>query len=138
MDKLQQYTRSNNIIINGIPENPDENVFTIIEKVVESLSCKISKSDIDTCHRLRPYRNDSSLAKNQKPIIVKLTSRLKKNEILGAACMKKRLTTEELGFENTNQKIYLNEHLTPKRQSICDNIRKLDTSRKLKIINIVG
>lgn len=67
-----------------------------------------------TYHRVRSSRGNSSTIKEEKPVIVKSVSRMKKNEILSAACKNRGLNSTDLGFEENSSRIFLNEHLTPK------------------------
>lgn len=115
IDDVSQYERRDTLIISG-PSLPQETsnesaAEVVVNTIRETLKVNISSNDINVAHRL-----GSKLKQNQKkPMIVKLQSRLKKDEIM-SACITMR------------PNLYVNESLTPKRLALFKtiwNIRKL-------------
>lgn len=105
---LEQYTRSNNLILSNVPYSRDESVADIVCKVGALAGTKITHADIDCCHRLRKH------AKQSEPdIIVKFCRRTSKQALLRNK-RSPNLTRRELGYPDcgTNAKIFINEHLT--------------------------
>lgn len=109
IDNVNQYERRDTIIVSG-PSLPreihDENSAEVVVKAVrDNLKINIQPTDINVAHRLvnkvRPNTNN--------PIIVKLHSRQKKEEIIGACITMK-------------PNIFINESLTPKRLALFKTI----------------
>lgn len=112
LDNLQQYSRRSNLEIRGIPQKQNENVYEIIKSVASKLECDMNIRDIDACHRVRAHTSNSS-QKDDKPIIVKFISRMKKDELLSAARKRKGyVTTADLGVDGDRKPVFINEHLT--------------------------
>ena len=109
---LEQYTRRNNLEINGIPNTiADENLESKCIEILGSVDIHVEKSDIEACHRL-PTNNKNK--KKPKAVIIKFTNRKHVEE----ACSKnhrgklKNCDKVALGFtENTD--LYFNENLSP-------------------------
>ena len=114
LDDVNQYERRDTIIISG-PDLPQETsgenaTNVVVDTIKHALKVNISPSDINVAHRLGGNKKPNS----KKPMIVKLHSRLKKDELM-STCVTVR------------PNIYINESLTPKRRSIFKtiwNIRK--------------
>lgn len=75
-DKLEQYSRRNNICIFGIAEGPDNGVEeSVLDLFKNQLQVNITSEAIDRCHRLGPLKKLSGQLKTRpRPIIVKFTS----------------------------------------------------------------
>lgn len=54
LDDIEQYSRSNCLELDGIPEEKNENVCDVIKTVGNALGMHITEEMIDLCHRLRP------------------------------------------------------------------------------------
>ena len=52
LDDIEQYTRRQNFIFEGIPVNEDEDINKTIIQLVEKLNLKITDQDISIAHRL--------------------------------------------------------------------------------------
>lgn len=102
LDELEQYQRSNNLEIKGIPL--DGEPLSIVQKISVIVGEEITEQDIDICHRVPTARHDGS------NIVVRLVRRNKRKAILNKA-KKVRMDAKKLGFE-TSSTVYVNEHLT--------------------------
>lgn len=102
LEELEQYQRSNNIEVKGVPLEGEPT--TIIKKIGHLVAEEVDERDIDICHRVPTARHDES------NIIVRFVQRSKKNSLLAKA-RKMRLDTKMLGFDDS-QPVYVNEHLT--------------------------
>lgn len=70
VDRQEQYSRRNCILIHGIPESPNEDTDTkVIDTIKEHLDISITEEDIDRSHRLGKR---STNQQKSRPIIVKL------------------------------------------------------------------
>lgn len=118
IEDLQQRSRINNLEINGVPQKSTENVMDIVTKIFSKVG--ITESNlIDACHRI-PHMSHSNAT--PKAIIVKLISRSKKN-VLAAMRHVKNLTTDQVGLDCANSKIYINEHLTHTQKILYKKVR---------------
>jgi len=127
--QFEIYTRKNNIEINGIPEVADENLMELIVKLAGALSVNLSVNNIDIVHRINS-RNTSK----PKPIILKLTNRWKKEELMLAANdwrkktssqLRVPPTTTALGLNLPQSDIYINDHLSPYQRRLHTEARVL-------------
>lgn len=111
IDRLENEARAKNIEIQGIPEKANENLPLVLEKIGESVGCVIAKSDIDHVFRVYQKSND-----RVKPIVVKLSSKFKRDEMLAAVKNKKHSTPNRSGpglsVDNISDNIFINEHLS--------------------------
>lgn len=122
VDKLEQYTRRNNIIISNVPYHKDEDVTRIVQNVGSKIGCTISDTDVDVCHRL-----PSASGQNAGNIIVKFCRRVVKQEFIKKKRSNK-LTVGNLEIAScrgSEQPIYINEHLTVTNAEIFKRARQL-------------
>ncbi|KAI4467131.1 l1 transposable element-related [Holotrichia oblita] len=110
LEYQEQYSRSNNLRVFGLPETPTENVEnTIVELCEKKLGIKITANDIDSCHRL------SGKEGSQRPIIVKFCRRSVRDIIFK---FKRKLK---------GSKIIIREDLTKRRFAVLqDLVKKFD------------
>ncbi|XP_077869665.1 uncharacterized protein LOC144361673 [Saccoglossus kowalevskii] len=112
IESLQQYTRRNNLIIQGMPEKEDEITDDIVAQVAEAVGVHVSEHDIDISHR-HPHNREPATSN----IIVRFTRRTVRNQLYKAKKNMHTKTTSDLGIaglRDTNNKIYINEQLTEK------------------------
>lgn len=118
---LEQYSRVNNLMINGIPVTPKENVYSVLASVADVLGVEFHGYDITIAHRLNTRSGDT----RPPPIVAQFSSRKIKNEWLTARRVKKTLKTTELPGRLPESDIYVNEHLTPITRGIFNHARQL-------------
>ncbi|CAG9813046.1 unnamed protein product [Phaedon cochleariae] len=121
INSLEQQMRSNNIIINGIPESKNENVIEIVEKVIVTLGVNEART-IESCYRV-PQKDQSR--QTPKGILVKFALKSQKTNVITAIRRMKGITTGDIGFEGNNNKIFINDHLTPRNQLLYKNTREI-------------
>ena len=77
IDRQEQYSRRNCLLIHGIAENKEENTDQqAIDSINENLDIKIDEIDIDRSHRIGHY---DKTKKKPRPIIVKFGGCFEKN-----------------------------------------------------------
>jgi Baculovirus FP protein len=110
VNDLEQYSKNYNLEVQGIPEQDNENTYTIVTAVANKLGSNITEDDIEFCHRLRKsVRNPARPAS----IIVKFYSRQIKEIVLSGKKRYKELRASDLDLDShNNNKVYINEHLT--------------------------
>ena len=75
LNEQEQYSRRDNLIISGIPKEPNENVRSTVTKIAEKLGVKLHEYDVCTAHRLSN--------KGEAPAIVaKMNNHDKKNSLI--------------------------------------------------------
>jgi len=130
-DKIEQYQRGENIRIIGMEESDGEDDCKLEEKVVkicEDIEVEIDSTDVSAVHRIGK-RAATTAADKPRPVIVKLTRRKKRNEI-----MKKKSA-----LKNKRRRVYINEDLTPLRNRLLMMVKgheavKSVTTRDGKIV----
>lgn len=104
---LQQYSRNKNLEIRGVPMTTNENVYTVLDRLAQSMDVQFSVGVISTAHRLAPPR-DSRFSPS---IIVQFVSRDVRQQWLIAA-KKKRPQTTDLSASLRPGPVFVGEHLT--------------------------
>lgn len=119
VSSLEQYSRKNNLIINGIPYCKGENVRSIVKAIADKLKIAMYDYNIAACHRL-PARKV-----NNQSIILCLNDSDVKSSILNAI-KRNKIYCNDIGIDDKNQ-ILIGEHLTN------DTLELLRSTKILKI-----
>jgi ribA/ribD-fused uncharacterized protein len=123
MDNLEQYSRRNSLRIYGIIEEDKENIYEVLSDLFKEklgLVNVIQTNDIDRAHRLGARK-----AVQIRPIIVKFSTYQARQKVFSS---KRNLKTYNETAEN---KIFINEDLTPRRANLLYAARQLKNSGKL-------
>lgn len=124
IDAMEQQARLTNIEISNIPEKRGENLTVLVKKIGEAIKQPLSPQDITAIHRVQKASSVNDKNPRPKNIIVKLNSRVLRDNFLAAARMHKGLTTEAIGIPGNSQAIYINEHLTLKNKILFREARE--------------
>ena len=111
-DKLEQYTRRENVRINGVSVDPEETAAQTQAKAIEVMrktGADISDADISACHRVGKQTGQV------RPIIVRFVSRAKRQLVMKA---KKNL-------KGVTPKVYMNDDLTTLRARLLGYVKGL-------------
>ncbi|XP_046674631.1 uncharacterized protein LOC124363424 [Homalodisca vitripennis] len=119
-DEAEQYSRLNTIEIHGVPEKENENVFSLVQQVGNSLNIQVKEEMVDVCHRL-----GGKSGERPRGIVVKFTRRIVKEEFLQKRRVKRNLNTSDIGFPSLTSVMYINESLTPTRRRIFNEVRSI-------------
>lgn len=115
-DELAQYSRRNCLLLHGVSESPDEDVYEkVIDTIKGKLQIELNMDAIDRCHRLgRPKRTAADVvATGNRPIIVKFLRYHQRNRVWRA---KRQL-------KGTN--MLITESLTETRMKILSRARDI-------------
>lgn len=127
--QLEQYGRRNNLEICGIPDVFMDN--KIEEKTIELLNAigmKVTSSDIEACHRLpKPQKNTNE----PKRVIVRFINRKFAESAIKIKKQLQNFDGRKFGF---NEKIFLNENLSPYFKEIYFKCRQLKKVGKIKYL----
>lgn len=118
VEELEQYTRLNNIELVGIPESTGEDVYSLAQRAAEKMGVTLSPSQIDVAHRV-PTQSQTQ----PKPIVMRLTSRKIRDEILMEA-RKKKLVAKNIDDNFPERPVFFNEHLTPAKKQLMGVLRQ--------------
>lgn len=115
---LEQQTRSNNIEIQCLPENKQENLYTVVKQLGSVVGCALKNDDILHCTRVAKLQ-----ATNTRPrsVVVQLASPRIRDNLLASTIdynkVKKsnieKLNSADLGLAGDKKPIYVLEHLSP-------------------------
>ena len=112
-DRLQQYTRRENIRISGIIETDGERLKTKIIELEEEMDLHITERDINVCHRLGANKGNRTRA-----IIVRFFARDIKHDFL--------VNKNKLRNKENYRGVYINEDLTPLRSKLLQYVKRQD------------
>lgn len=98
--ELQQYSRINNLEINGIPTTANENVYEIINDISKTLKIKDPQEGINIAHRLQPNKKN----KSSPTILVSFNNRLTKHKWMSG--YKKCLAELRKNSMNTTEHLF--------------------------------
>lgn len=109
-----QYQHRNEIEICGIPENKNENLHHIMLVAARKIGINLDDQDIDWVARVGPRepahkKND---LKFTRPIVMRLTRRAKRDQMMKASKSRKNLTSTDLDVDGTTRDVFFNERLT--------------------------
>lgn len=117
INDLEQYGRKNSVEIQGVPlpvptstgAQPRENAIEVVHRIGAAVGFQFQPYTIDACHRLGKVSNRS-----QPPgIIVKFTCRVEKESFMQKVKSRRDFSTRHVnGFENFDQRIFVNDNLT--------------------------
>lgn len=123
-----QRLRVNNVEIKGVPQQKNENLFKILEKIRDCVNSSFPDSQVNYISRI-PSHNSS-----EKPIIVSFINRYIKEEFLAAARGRKNLTASDIGFKNNQQKVFLNDHLNADVKKLLNKTKVMAKEKDYKYV----
>ena len=120
VSELQQYTRKNAVIVNGIPKiQRNEDPVALILTFASKVGFELSKRDIDATHRLPTKKHE---LKKCPPLIVKFVSRVLKTDFI-VHCRKLKPKADIMGG-SVESNIFINEHLTKETSLLLQDAKK--------------
>lgn len=123
-----QWSRLNNIEIKGVPFRKQENLFDIVEKLAGVIDYRFPKTNINYISRV-PTHNPK-----EKVIIVSFTNRYVKEDFVAAARAKKDVWAKYLGFQDSNLRVYANDHLTPEYKQLLTKTKTIAKDKNYRFV----
>ena len=120
-EKLEQYTRKENVKIFGLNESENENLEEKVVILSKEAGVDITSNDISVCHRL------PGNGSGPRPVIVKFVRRKTKASIMKS---KKNLRTKP-----DYQNVYVSDDLTSTRMKIVKGLRNEESASKVWTID---
>ncbi|CAK1544543.1 unnamed protein product [Leptosia nina] len=133
IDVQDQFSRLNNVEINGIPSRTGENLLELVNNIFSVVGLTLDTTDIDSVHRVRPFvkkneevgQNEGRKTVRPPAIVIRFTRRRRKDELLAAARARRGLSTVDIRLDGPSLPIFLNEHLTPSNKLLLRQARSL-------------
>lgn len=124
MNNMEEYSRHENVIIRGIKYQEEEKFEELVAKVTEvakKLRVDLNKSEISTAHRL-----PSKSRNTPPPVIVRVTNRWKKEELIAAS---KQYRIKD---------VYITHQLTPFKYGLLKEALELKRKEAVKYVWTTG
>ena len=142
-DKIEQYTRNNNVRISGVPEEKDEDTDKIVVSIANAIGCELDEDNIDRSHRVGPKNNDSK----PRAIIVRFVSFREKINFVSNKRKLASVKPEVLfphakvqtqGNRPVTHRLYLNDDLTKARAQAAAKARAMKKAGRLQDVWVRG
>ena len=121
LDRLQQYSRRDNIRVYGIEEKPDECTNTIIVKLAHDMGVEIEEQELSVSHRLGRKTG------KPRPIIAKFVRRDTKSKMMRAK--------KELRGVSGYRQVFLNDDLTTLRSRLVYELKRDESIKSVWTID---
>jgi hypothetical protein len=139
---LEAQLKRKNIIINGVPQSQNEDLYNIIKKIGQACNVTIEQSSIEEILRLKPrFKPNPTLTTPLIPepaILVKFFMESTKtnffNGYLDLIKHKQFLRCNSIGLTST-QRIYINHHLSPVLRKLYDKALHLKKAAVFQTVN---
>lgn len=120
LESMEVSERANNIILSGIPRQPELSTSKIAARIFKALKVPLTEGDV-----LESYR----VNKNEDgPMMVKLNNIQNKKDVLKSIKSMKGLTIKQCGFVGTDRKLYINKDLPISKRDLFKKTR--DTKKQ--------
>lgn len=116
-EDVEKYLRCSNLVFYGIPFQAGEDPLQKALDIARAVNVDIESRDVDAAHRLRTRNNASP-----QPFIIRFVNRWKKDEILAEFKNQQPMANRWGGDKRV--RVYCNEQLTPRNQSIMFEAKK--------------
>lgn len=124
----EQYQRSANIEIVGMPQTKEEDIYNCLEHIAAALGVTYSREEISIAHRLRLYSKKRHI---HPPIICQFVSRRAKGTWMSAVRAKRDLDAREVNNSLPSSRVFLNDHLTGDNKALLGRARRLLKEKKI-------
>lgn len=124
LNDLDQYSRVDNVLINGIPYTEEENVVNVVKNIAKHLQVNLEDHDINTAHRLRAQPGKIPA------IIARLNNRNKKSELVKNS-KRLRLHGSKLNLDPALP-IYVSEQLSSYTLSLYKKAMELKNQKRIE------
>lgn len=110
----------NDVLITNVVEGAGENVLHIVTTIGTKLGVNLDEKDIVFVERLGRRREGG----RPRPIVVRLTRRATRGELMRAARVRRGATTAGCGLAGEARPFYINERLTRRNQELFQKARE--------------
>lgn len=126
-NQLDRFERAHDLLINGVPYSQTEDLQMVFKMIAAKLGFNASDTPIASLKRLS---KQAITVGTSPPILCQFAIRNQRIELYGRYLRSRNLSLRDLGFENNNR-IFLNENLTPLAREVRSKVLKLKKQGKL-------
>lgn len=120
-EKRERINYNKNLVLDGVPKVTGENIFQVFYQISDFLQVSVGDRDIDSLFRIKNEKNTPS-------IIVCFHSQHLRDKVFKKYLDKKEVKLSSVGFNNNNNRVFINEHLTPKNADLYRKARNAKSS----------
>lgn len=128
IEKNEYILREKNLEIQGIPDEDGENLNRTIMNIANNFDIELQEKDIDYIYRIKKERSGKP-----GPVIVTFKQRETKEKILSSR-KGRSIYAREIGFKNSQNQVYVNEHLTKAKKDLLWKARQLKKQENFKYV----
>ncbi|KOB73242.1 Zinc finger DNA binding protein [Operophtera brumata] len=122
----------NDVDIAGVPECPDDNLVHLVKLLALKVGAEIQDGDIVHVERVGPvYRNTREKVTTGAPmpsrprnIVLRLARRITRDQLIGAARVRRSITSSDLELQGAPGRVYINERLTRTNRQLFGRARE--------------
>lgn len=135
VEDMDQSARSCNLEIQNIPEHKNENLIQVVFEIGKLIGVEMDAGKVRAVHRVArgpgaapgPAAAAATDAPPPRPknIVVQLTSRRLRDDVLSAARVRRELYTDQLQMGGESRRFFVAEHLTLRNKKLFAMARKV-------------
>ena len=123
--------KEKNFEIHGIPHYNNENLNDTIINIAKNLDMQMDEKDIDNVYRIKKHRKEGS--SKPEPIIVTFMRREMKEKFISLR-RHRSMYAREIGFEDSQNQVFINDHLTKRSKELLWKARNLKREKNYKYV----
>lgn len=119
---LEQQSRSGNLEIQCLPENKQENLYTVVKQLGSVVGCVLNDSDVLHCTRVAKLQTTST---RPRSVVVQLASPRVRDMLLASVIEYNKgknnvdkLNSADLGLAGERKPVFVLEHLSPSNKAL--------------------
>lgn len=116
--ELEQYSRKSNLEISGIPSTPNENTLTLLKDIGTAIGLELLETQVMAAHRVPSYNSQRTPS-----IVVQFENRLQRDNWITNYKRKKTLMAKEVNPAFPENRVFINEHLSPENKLFLRNLK---------------
>ncbi|KAG8255878.1 hypothetical protein J6590_081772 [Homalodisca vitripennis] len=124
----EQYSRSNYLDIQGVPETKSENILEVVTKVARVVEFNLEPGMVDAVHRLAPNIKNPNAPRG---IIVKFCRRIDMEEMRRKAIQKRGFSASNLGL-SSEKTVYVNLAMSRETRILWAAVRRFKENNRYK------
>ncbi|XP_053622066.1 uncharacterized protein LOC128681850 [Plodia interpunctella] len=124
----------NDLEITNIPEEKGENLVHLVSSIADKLAVDLTEQNIVSVSRVgRSFEGDGA-AQRPRPIVVRVSRRAVRDQLLHSARVRRGATTEGTGLPMPHRRFYINERLTKTNRQLFRRARDLGKSHNWRYV----
>lgn len=125
VSELEQKEKQNNIVVSGIPRQPNKTVKEIAGQLFQGMGLQVQEEEIEDCYLI----NTES---ERKPLVVKFRNHETKKRVFRKRKEIRSIKTNDCGFEGPSTTIYVNDELTKYNMMLFSKMREFKRTANFK------